>query len=312
MKKELAAKPDTETVTKSRVIKGACLFVGQIENFTEQEWRILGESAVTDFIIIPKSTDEYNSTAEGYQTRLTPFMVETIRNLVLFNPDIKCWIGTPGITSLNFGIAAKSLDPFYQYIISIKKGLDKQIWEKNIAGIYMNEEAVYGSIDFSNINENACYKLMSDLSVKIHNQLKKEFLWVPYYGFGQYAELVTKGLAYITNKTDIFDYVVIQPHYYFNGDATENVKAVQKSIANQAISDHQGNLIFPKDSKTIIGPEMEMSWRIIPPNNFDEYNERFQQYLDAFSEYKNKYPVIFYWDGDLKKAFESQINKFFQ
>ncbi len=311
-KKEIAVEPETNKEELTRVLKGACLFAGQIEKFTDEEWKALGESAVTDFVIIPKSADEYNLSTEGYQSGLTPFMVETVRNLALFNSDVKCWIGTPGITSLNFEVAATSLDPFYEYINSVKRGLGEELWNKNVAGIYMNKEAVYGPIDFSDIEKNVCFKLISDLSTKIHNELHKEFLWIPYYGFGTYAELVTRALAYVANRTDIFDYVVIQPHYYFEGDSLSNVTAVHHSIANQAVSDSQGTVIYTKDSKTVIGPEMEMSWRIVPPNNYTEFNERFQQYLDAFAEYKDKYPIIFYWDGDLKNAYESKINPFFQ
>ena len=295
----------------TRVLKGACLFAGQIEKFTEQDWKALGESTVTDFVIIPKTAEEYNASSEGYQSLLTPFMVETIQNLVRSNPKVKCWIGTPGITSLNFEIADENIDPFYEYIQSVKKALSHQLWDRNIAGVYMNQEALYGPIDIPNITENQCYKLISNLSDKIHFQLKKQFLWIPYYGFGPYADLVNTGLAYVSNQTDIFDYVVIQPHHYFEGNAPHNITAVKHSVARQSVSTPDGKSIFPKESKTAIGAEMEMSWRIVPPNNYAEFKERFQQYLDAFSEYEGQYPIIFYWDGDLKKAFESKISPFF-
>ncbi|WP_423128223.1 hypothetical protein [Gaoshiqia sp. Z1-71] len=44
----------------------------------------------------------------------------------------------------------------------------------------------------------------------------------------------------MTNKTDIFDYVVIQPHYYFDETLPENLAGVRRCVSKQTICYRDG------------------------------------------------------------------------
>ena len=293
-------------------MKGICIFVGQAETFTDADWLALGNSPLTDFVIIPKDAANYDSNEAGYKSKLAPFMVQVVNQLISVKKTAKIWIGTPGITSKNTPIASTSLDPVFNYLSYVRDQLGSNIWATNIGGIYMNMEAVYGTVDYGNINSNSCINLMNSLSTKIHNNLNTKFLWIPYYGYGSDPAEIIKRIGYVANKSTIFDYVVIQPHYYFDGTVGSNLTGVKYCISKQAVSYRDGTIVTPKLSKTVIGPEMELDWHVVTPNNYTENLERYNGYVSAFSEFKGTYPIIFYWDGTIQNALSGRINPFFK
>jgi hypothetical protein len=292
-------------------MKGICIFAGQANTFTDDDWQALANSAVTDFIVIPKDAGQYGANETGYKTQLGIFMVNVINQLVTRKSTAKIWIGTPGLSSLNYTTASSSLDPIYNYLNFVRDQVGTSIWNTNIGGIYMNMESIYGTVDYTNILANPCIKLMSDLSSRIHNNLKTKFLWIPYYGYGSNPDEIIKRMAYVTNKSTIFDYVVIQPHYYFDESVAVNLSGVKHSISKQAICYRDGLVVIPKLSKTVIGAEMELSWRVVPPNNYTDFLNRYNEYVSSFAEFKGTYPIIFYWDGTLQNVLTGRINPFF-
>lgn len=293
-------------------IKGACIFAGQAEVFADADWQALADSKLTDFIIIPKEAGHYGANEKGYKAQLASFMAGVIHQLVSRKPTAKVWIGTPGISSLNYNIAGLSLKPFYNYLRFVRNQVGTAVWTNNIGGVYMNMEAVYGDVDYHDLRANPCIRLMDDLSAKVHKRLKVKFLWIPYYGYGSNADEITKRIGYVANKQTIFDYVVVQPHYYFDGNVVENLKGVKYSTGNQTISYSDGFIVTPKTSRTVMGPEIELSWKVVPPNNYPEFLSRYNEYLFQFSEFKNIYPIIFYWDGTLRNVLTDRINPFFR
>jgi len=70
--------------------------------------------------------------------------------------------------------------------------------------------------------------------------------------------------------------------------------------------------VTPKLSKTVIGPEIELDWHVVTPNNYTENLERYNGYVSAFSEFKGTYPIIFYWDGTIQNALSGRIDPFFK
>jgi len=305
--------PDSETEeTPAAIIRGMCIFAGQADSFTAEDWQAIADSPVTDFIIIPKEAAEYGASETGYKTKLAPFMINVINQLVSRKATSKIWIGTPGISSLNYTIASSSLEPIYKYLSYVRDQVGSATWSKNIGGVYMNQEAVYGSMNYNDIFENSCVKLMRDLSDRVHNSLKTKFLWIPYYGYGTNAADIIKKIGYVANKTDIFDYVVIQPHYYFDETVPKNLTGVQYSVRKQSVCYRDGNAVVNKTSNTVIGPEMELSWKVVPPNNYPDCVNRYNEYVSSFSEFKNEKPIIFYWDGTVQNALINRINPFFK
>ena len=300
-----------ESSIKTPSLKGICIFVGQAETFTDTDWQALGSSLLTDFIIIPKESSNYDSGEEGYKSQLAPFMVKIINRIIAAKSTAKIWIGTPGITSKNTAMAGTSLDPIYNYLDHIRNQLGLAVWNSNIAGIYMNMEAVYGSVDFGNIISNPCIKLMSELSAKVHNNLNTKFLWIPYYGYGSNPDEIIKRIGYVANKSTIFDYIIIQPHNYFDGSVGKNVTGVKYCVSKQVVSYRDGTEVTAKASKTVIGPEMELDWHVVPPNSYTDFVGRYNAYVKAFAEFKGICPIVFYWDGNLQNALSGRINPFF-
>ena len=292
-------------------IKGICIFEGQAEAFTSADWDALASSPLTDFIIIPKDAASYGSDEAGYKLQLAPFMVKVVNHLVSRKATAQIWIGTPGITSKNTPVASSSLNPIYNYLSEVCNQLGATIWNTNIGGVYMNMEAVYGTVDYTNLTSNSCIRLISGLSEKIHNNLNTKFLWIPYYGYGSDPDEIIRRIGYVANKSTIFDYVVIQPHYYFDENIGSNITGVKCCISKQSVCYRNGTEVIPKASKTVIGPEIELDWHVVPPNNYSGNMGRYNEYVSAYSGFNGTYPIIFYWDGNLQNALSGRINPFF-
>lgn len=297
------------TASASSNMKSICVFSTQSCNFTDADYTDLANSDATDFVFIPPDTTTY--TESEYKTKLAPSVIEFINKLVSKRSNAKIWIGTPAVSSVNYGIASSSLNPFYNYITYIKNQIGYTKWSNNIVGIYMNQESIYQTVNYNNLMSNTEIKLMNDLSYRVHTNLNKEFLWIPYYGYGPNAATIIKNLGYVANKTNIFDYVIIQPHYYFESTVQSNLNGVYYSVQNQAVTYRDGVLAVPKTSNTIIGVEMEMNWKIVPPNNYTDYLGRYNEYVSKFSSLRGSCPFGFYWDGNLHKALIYRINPFY-
>lgn len=292
-------------------INGITLTVGQAKALTSDDWKALADSKVTDVVIIPSAVEDYGSTETGYKSQLAPLVVDAINQLVMRRRTAKIWIGTPGITSKDYAIASTSADPFYNYIKYIRDRIGTSKWSNNIRGIYMNQESVYGTVDYSDIMSNPTVRLMSELSVKIHKTLKKEFLWIPYYGYGSDPANIIKNIGYVTDLTNIFDYVVIQPHYYFDGAVKVNLDGVYYCVKKQNVCFRDGKPVTAKKSKTLIGPEMELDWHIVMPNNYPNQLGRYLDYVAKYAEFKSAKPVVFYWDGNIQNALKERINEYY-
>ncbi|GKX67620.1 DUF4855 domain-containing protein [Inconstantimicrobium mannanitabidum] len=287
------------------------LTVGQCDSFTDADWQALRNSNCTDFVIIPALAGNYNSDEAGYENQLAPKVINAINKLATTMSWANIWIGTPGIGYSNCSIASSSLNPFYNYITYVKNQISSSIWNNNVRGIYMNEESVYGSVDYSNLGSNSTIKLMNDLSYRVHNYLGKSFLWIPYYGYGSSPATIIKNIGYVADRTSIFDYVIIQPHYYFDSTVQSNLAGVYYSVQNQAICYRNGVAVTQKTSNTIIGVEMESDWHILSPNSYSDFLGRYNEYVSEFSTFAGVYPLAFYWDTNLQKSLNERINPFY-
>jgi len=307
-------KVDSLPKKDDKSIRGMCIFFTQTGNFTEADWSAVAASNCTDFFLIPKDAGNYGSNAEGYVANLTPLMVRCINQLTAKRSNAKIWIGTPGISSLNYNtLSGNSLDPIVSYINSVRTSVGETVWSNNIRGVYMNCESIYGDLGEENIFANPTVKLMSDLSTAIRTNMKKEFLWIPYYGYGVNSDQIIRKIAFVTCDQTIFDYVVIQPHYYFDGNYESNLYGIRSSIIKRTICMNNGKIVRPKLSTTIIGAEMELDWHIVAPSAYTEYVNRYKGYVNSFGDMLiTNVPLIFYWDGNVQNALTSRINPFFQ
>lgn len=293
------------------------LVLTQTGSLTDADYSAIGESEVTDVVIIPESASVYGSNEAGYKNILAPIVIDVIDKLVNKDGDIRIYLGTPLISSSNFGLASSSLDPFYNYITYVRDKIGTK-WS-NVRGIYMNQESIYGSVNYTNILGNKEIKLMNDLSYRVHS-LNKQFLWIPYYGYGTNAATTIKNLGYVINTTNIYDLAILQPHYYFDASVQANLDGVYYSVKNknnpakQGVSYRDGVVVVPKTSNTIIGAEMESNWKIAtqyPNPNYADFQQRYDEYVAKFTDLKGSYPLAFYWDGKVQDALDYLINPFY-
>lgn len=70
----------------------------------------------------------------------------------------------------------------------------------------------------------------------------------------------------LTNKNAFFDYLVFQSHHYFEDTVPTNINGVKTSVPKQRITYRDGVTGTPKTSRTILDSEIEISWKVIPPN----------------------------------------------
>ncbi|MDP4205290.1 MAG: DUF4855 domain-containing protein [Bacteroidota bacterium] len=308
----IVVKPGNNGGTTNKLtgnINGITLSVGQAQTLTSDDWDALASSKVTDFVIIPKAASTYGSTETGYKEQLAPVVIDAINQLAMRRSTAKIWIGTPGSIQ---SIATTSLTPISNYIKYIKGQIGDSKWKNNIRGIYMNQEAIMGTVDYNNIMTNSQIALFNDLSTFVHSILGKEFLWIPYYGYGSDPTSIIKNIAYIADQTNIFDYVVIQPHYYFDGTVQTNLDGVYNCVKKQNVCFSDGQPVITKKSKTAIGPEMELDWHIVPPSAYSAQLSRYLEYVAKYKEFKTTEPVVFYWDGNVQNALSGRINLYYK
>jgi len=257
--------------------------------------------------------------------------VDLALRLIKTDSSVKIYIAIP---SVDFhALTDEYIEPVKEKLMKgIKEKLDKvdpNYWKKNIEGFYFSTEGIpyYYSwfkpdktIDFNN----PIVKTMSSLSNEIHQVYNKKFIWIPYYGGSlDMEEYYNKDplvrIGYIANRTDIFDYVILQASYYFYSDS-KNIPFVEASVENNVVLDtEQGIIGGIKSSKTIIGPEMEIDKNIAPVSGKEgdtkAYQERYQEYVKAFKETKPKYPVAFYAgsrDDIFNEAVYNAVKSFFE
>lgn len=248
-------------------------------------------SNANGFVILPHQSKElcsydWNST-KGYYNYLT-FIAEakkTINTVLRSNPNAKIWIATP--PTIGDGKHIPPTERLYKaYFADLKANIAKDIWNNNIEGIYLHDEDYYG---YDKLN------YMKGLSSYISKDLGKKFLWSPYYSMEVNHKKISKAL-----EQNIFDYIVVQPNYYFNkGQTTDNTGIIANWVKNQSINGK-------RSSRTRIGVQMEINngYR----DNLDNggYRKRYQAYVNTFKPLVGKYPFSFYC-GDVTNLGSSKL-----
>lgn len=216
------------------------------------------------------------------------------------NPNAKVWFTFPGIE--HYGLAEKFINPFKNELVDkLKAALTDDEWAR-VAGFYWSTECVvndYTDFDYEDMEYNSTFnnpivKAIKACSDHVRSYGKK-MLWIPYYRHGDWSQ-GGKRLGYIANRTDFFDYMVLQPTYYFNEILGANIEAVRKGVEKQAVTDFYGQIFGgEKISKTAIGPEMEIegnkAWKCIhEPGN----EARYMAYVNAYKSFVDEVPIVYY------------------
>ena len=227
--------------------------------------------------------------------------VELAKRLVEVDKDIHIWLSFPGV--ILHGMADMFYNAYKEYVFELsKKSLPAEIWEHNIRGFYFSTEDIVNDFtvfyhernEYNSDFNNPIVKLIKGLSELVHADNKK-MLWIPYYRLDRWAE-TGKRMGYIANRTDFFDYIVIQPSYFFSKNTKANINVIEESVKRQEVVDFYGDPFGgEKISKTIIGAEMEIAEdSSCSVSTRKDEEERYLAYVNAFKQFSGKYPIIYY------------------
>ncbi len=256
----------------------------------------------TDFVFVPKA---YGSANKNIQ-------IEMLNKITSLRSNAKIWIGTPGIDSKNY-TGLPSLTTMKNFIQDVYKGLRNP---SAVAGVYYNQESIYGDMNYNASNNsdfnNKEIRLMHDVKNMISSIIgKNTMIWIPYYGYGTNAATIIKKVGHVADKTNLFKYVFLQPHYLFEPEKSpNNLLGVQYSVRNNRVCYRDGApaVSSTTSGKATIGFEMEYSYK--------HQNEHlYQEYKNTFSSYKNQ-PCGFYWEDKSGsptacEKIKDTINEFF-
>ncbi len=286
--------------------KGLLVYTTSSTNFEDTTIRNIsaGLPDISDYVILDRVSN-----------KPYPSEVLTIaKKIYAYRPDARFWIGTPKYdqyTHPSFDFIKGSIEEIKSTFINDSTG--QSIWNSNVKGIYLNMESIYGEIDYSlNINQNTdtCISVVKNVSSYVHNTLDLNLLWIPYYGFKGHKDYdlttkTVKDLAYMVARTDFFDIVIIQPHYYFGSEYTDdsvlikNLDAIKYSMNCSNICYRDGVQVFTRThNRAKIGFEMEMDDFAYTSDGHktDEKRIRYEKYVNAFNSYKD-YPMCYYAGG---------------
>ena len=241
------------------------------------------EIKVDNFVFVPQ---KYGFANKFYQ-------IEALNEITRLRPDAKIWIGTPGINSGNFK-ELPSLKTMTTYLKDIYNALTHP---KQVAGIYYNQESLYGDIIYATntntfITMNPQVTLMQKTKQALIDIIGKDtMLWIPYYGYGGNAATIIKNIGYVADGTKIFDYVCMQPHYLFEPSLSQgNFNGIISSMQYQEICYRNAVKAYPGSSntKTKIGFEVEYS-------QAPQYYKNFPEYIKNLKPLRGDYPYVIYW-----------------
>ncbi len=291
-------------------------------------------------------------------------VINLANKLVEKIPCCNLWIGLPPMIPSTYFLADKYIAP-YKYIVDNvlyeNKGDGTNVprsFFNNIQGFYYGTEEIPHSytkfeednriIDYNLVEiYDDCFKNiviynMSVISNYVHTNYNKKMLWIPYYHVD--TELC-KRVSYVASRTNIFDFVILQTSYYFNGDnGQSNMEVVKKCIEQQEWYYPTGSNLYvtgiPKgDSKTQIGVIAEMDYttteyglqqflnysklseaekkehdlRQFPVDVLPKYKDRHKEFVKKFADFVNgtdetESVCMAFYGGERDDMFKSNID----
>lgn len=258
---------------------------------------------------------EYNQktgfTLTGYVNQL----VNVANALISKKSDVKLWFGLPQFLPSAQPVAVRYAYYYEDYII---KAIQEKIPDKNIEGYYFGQEDINFYYTPFNANlpnsyfGNPVVECMSMIRSYIKaNYPQKKFMWIPYF----HNELATEPLTSITddglrighvaNRTDIFDYVILQPSAFKDSANTYRLNQVKNCIAHNppAIVNKNGSVVGAlAGTHAEVGFEMEIEAAYAS-------GTQYKLYVSTFTPYKNgTRPIAFYAGPQEDIIFNKSVN----
>ena len=256
--------------------------------------------------------DDYASSAATYCNLqvLADAQVELAQRLISEDSSVSIWFCFPVIAY--FPCALEYEDAFTDYVNYIKNEMTTSTWRNNVRGFYWATETVGWSATFtSNASSNfgnPHVMLMDAMGDLVKGTYGKEFMWMPYTtttaGVGLDKNDVRMG--YVANRSTIFDYVLLQPGYYWDTADVECLRRVAASATNNKVYNYSSsysytNSIVVGGSKISgaadIGVVMEVDSRIVNgegSKTASVFNNNYYEYILKFDSIKEDVPIVFY------------------
>lgn len=245
--------------------------------------------------------------------KLVDAEVALANSIINEDSNATIWFSFPHIY---FASCATSYeDALTWYVDELKSSIGTSKWNNNVRGFYWGTEAVgqyytaFNTSSPSTYYDNQMIQLMAEMGSYIGNSAQgyKEFLWMPYTPSDSEVGNINTTYSYIrggyvANKTNIFDYVLLQPGYYFHSYKYTALGKVLSSVQNNKVYNLSGSVIGgSKTSNTRIGVVMEIDSNIAGSNS--GYNDRYYEYTIRFDDSQ---PVCFY-AGDRNSTMNSTV-----
>jgi SH3 domain protein len=266
--------------------------------------------------IKPEYVTLYNDRFKNAQLSLNDFVNDSIslaNKLIQADSEVQIWFTFPNMHFIS--LAQNYVEPYRAQVFeAIKSKMSIKDWNRNVRGFYMGTESIvqwYTSFNKTNTTANisndfgnSVVTAMRGLSDTVRGA-GKEMIWIPYYGYPDTEDAIRVG--WVANKTDIFDYIVIQPNTYFADEVyakkgtltfgAANMGLVSLSVKNKQVYDRNTVVIGGgRTSNTKIGMEMEIDQYIMYDVSALQSDWLSSDYWSIGST--GSYPRKYYWTDD--------------
>ncbi|WP_243014637.1 DUF4855 domain-containing protein, partial [Brevibacillus borstelensis] len=234
------------------------------------------------------------------------------------------WVGLPHYEATHGTINyERHLYKYYRnYIDGVRESLESIGRWEDVRGFYYSMETVhpvYEKISETSPTSNSSVRLMNDISYYIRDlddHYGNEFMWCPYYGFNENKLKIIHNLGVVANRTNIFDYILIQPSYYFQPSEKENVNAVLDSVTNEYL-DQDGEIVDldgdpvaggrKANATADIGVVMEINDKYFSNSAYAERYDYCERRFSRLLHPDSRTPITFY-AGQLSSVLSEKSN----
>lgn len=286
------------------------------EEYTYTDAQLSGLNNATEFVICSGSFENYftddgepnvkEHETKGYIQQYVEKAADMAKRLYTkYHKQV--WIGTPVVgknvkSKAAFEEVGRRMTYFINNITT-QFGIIGLDFNTVVKGIYMSDEGVIDEFTASSQVANSPQISMFQTVSNYAASKGKKMLWSPYWG-----PVNLPRAACVIHRTNIFDYALIQPGYYFNPTGADlTCESVRTAIAIQRVIyqiDKQTHKVQPilhesaiTCTKTVIGCQMEIDRKYDGNPTIQEqyklYETVFNQSAGAYDKYNANFGFYF-------------------
>lgn len=270
---------------------------------SEYQLQLKQEQVIRDTYVTPSDNKSTINQQIDYE-------IELAKRILAINPDAKFWFSLPHTKMIE---GATFYAEHYMNIIypKIKIAFSEEEFDKNVGGLYWSTEDAGGTVfdtenqvDFGNPIVKAA-KYCSDI---LHEE-DKTLMWIPYTTMGQQYDRI----GFISNLTDVFDYVYLQPGYLWHEEKEPFVNYIKNSVEAGAVLSTSGTIYGgEKKSSTVIGVEIELDNKVVIGKEAENHMRRYNAYVDNFSQFKSDKLIAIYSSNSTNMFTDTVTNLLFE